>query len=132
MSDCHVIDTSVFIAILANEADADLLSEAVRSRPRRVMSAATYLECAMVIGRWQAARADLDAWLAREQIDIHPVDHALVRLAADAFARFGKGRHPAGLNFGDCFSYALAKSLDAPLLFKGADFARTDIAPALP
>ncbi len=131
MSDCHVIDTSVFIAILANEADADLLSEAVRSRPRRVMSAATYLECAMVIGQWQAARADLDAWLVREQIDIHPVDYALARLAADAFARFGKGRHPAGLNFGDCFSYALAKSLDAPLLFKGADFARTDIAPAL-
>lgn len=96
----------------------------------RRMSAATYLECAIIAERRFGGRAALDAWLIRRTIEIHPVDQALAQRAADAFARFGKGRHPAGLNFGDCFSYALAQSLGAPLLFKGNDFARTDLIPA--
>ncbi len=94
------------------------------------MSAATYLECAIVSTRRQDGRVVLDAWLAREKIEIHSVGHDLARLAADAFVTFGKGRHRAGLNYGDCFAYALAKSLGAPLLFKGDDFAQTDIAVA--
>ena len=76
-------------------------------------------------------RSDLDEWLERRRIEIVPVDLALARLAADAFARFGKGRHPAALNYGDCFAYALAKANGAALLFKGTDFALTDVASAL-
>ncbi len=72
-------------------------------------------------------RTILDAWIAARRIAVVPVDHTLAQIAADAFARYGKGRHPAGLNFGDCFAYALARSLNAPLLFKGDDFARTDV-----
>ncbi|KQT19159.1 hypothetical protein ASG40_15760 [Methylobacterium sp. Leaf399] len=124
----HVVDTSVYVAILLGEPDADRWSVAIRSRPRRVMAAAIYLECAMISLRRSEGRGALDSWLLREAIDVIPVDHALAQRAADAFARYGKGRHPAGLNFGDCFSYALAQALGAPLLFKGADFARTDIA----
>ncbi|GJE59274.1 type II toxin-antitoxin system VapC family toxin [Methylobacterium trifolii] len=127
MSGRLVIDTSAYVAILAGETDADRHEAAIRTHSQRLMSAATYLECTMVSARWRAGRTELDAWLARETIEIRPVDHALAQRAADAFARFGKGRHPAGLNFGDCFSYALAAALDAPLLFKGDDFARTDV-----
>jgi ribonuclease VapC len=125
-----VIDTSVFVAILFQEPDAESWSRAIRTGRQRVMAAGTYLECAIVGGRRLGGRDDLDEWLLRESIAVIPVDHALARRAADAFARYGKGRHPAGLNFGDCFAYALAASLGAPLLFKGEDFARTDVARA--
>ncbi|SFL94995.1 type II toxin-antitoxin system VapC family toxin [Methylobacterium pseudosasicola] len=127
MSATAVIDTSIFIAILLGEPDAAIHSQAIRLYPKRVMAAATYLECAMVSSKKTTGRADLDDWLLREMVAVVPVDHALAQIAADAFARFGKGRHPAGLNFGDCFAYALARSLNAPLLFKGDDFARTDV-----
>lgn len=127
MNDTLVIDPSVFVAILSNEPEADAFAAKIRAHPRRVMSAPGYLECAMVANRWQSGRADLDAWLERESIAVIAIDHALAVRAADAFARYGKGRHPAGLNFGDCFFYALASALDAPLLFKGEDFARTDL-----
>lgn len=132
MTDTLVVDASVYVAILQQEAEALRLSTAVLTRPKRFMAAPTYLECAIVSCRWQAGSADLDAWLVTRDIEVAPVDHALARLAADAFVRFGKGRHPAGLNFGDCFSYALAKSLGAPLLYKGNDFAKTDIGSVLP
>ncbi|SFI79404.1 type II toxin-antitoxin system VapC family toxin [Methylobacterium brachiatum] len=122
-----VIDSSVFIAILNQESDADSFSVAIRAHRYRAMASATYLECAIVMSRWVIGRVELDDWLLREAITVVPVDHALAQLAADAFARYGKGRHPAGLNFGDCFAYALARSLNAPLLFKGDDFARTDV-----
>lgn len=131
MSDTLVIDTSVFIAILALEPDANSLSAAIRRYRHRLMTAASYVECAIVAGRWQAGRAEVDDWVKRRSIEIAPVDHTLAQQAADAFERFGKGRHPAGLNFGDCFAYALAKSLNAPLLFKGNDFSKTDVASAL-
>ncbi|WP_407521619.1 type II toxin-antitoxin system VapC family toxin [Methylobacterium oryzisoli] len=127
-----MVDSSVFVAIATLEADADALSEAMSRAGRCVMSAGNYLECAMIAESRFGGRAALDAWIQRRGIDILPVDHALARSAADAFARFGKGRHPAGLNYGDCFAYALARTLDAPLLYKGGDFARTDIATALP
>ncbi len=122
-----VVDSSVYIAILNQEADAERLSFAIRDHRYRSMAAATYLECAIVMSRWRVGRLELDDWLLRETIAVVPVDHALAQVAADAFARYGKRRHPAGLNFGDCFAYALARSLNAPLLFKGDDFARTDV-----
>ncbi|MER2269277.1 type II toxin-antitoxin system VapC family toxin [Methylobacterium oxalidis] len=132
MSDVLVIDTSVYVAILFEEPDADLWSRAIRARPRRVMAAGTYLECAIVTARRALGHRDLDDWLNRESIEVLPVDHALARRAADAFARYGRDRHPAALNVGDGFADALAASLGAPLLFKGEDFARTDVARAGP
>lgn len=125
-----VVDSSVFVAIFKREPEAGLLSQKLSAAGHRVMSAANYLECAIISEGRFGGRADLDAWLLRREVKIHTVDHILAQLAADAFARFGKGRHPAGLNYGDCFAYALAKSLGAPLLFKGNDFARTDLVPA--
>ena len=131
MSEKLVIDTSAFIAILFGEPEADDFSASIRAGSPRLMAATTYVECAMVMSQRIAGRTDLDDWLDRESISVVPIDHSTAQLAADAFARFGNGRHPAGLNFGDCFAYALAKSLGAPLLFKGDDFSRTDVARAV-
>ena len=122
-----VIDTSIFIAILLGEPDANLWSQAIRLYQNRVMAAATYLDCAIVSSKKTTRRADLDDWRLREAVIVVSVDHTLAQIAADAFTRYGKGRHPAGLNFGDCVAYALARSINAPLPFKGADFARTDV-----
>lgn len=125
------IDTSVVIAIFQEEPERDRFLAAIARASGRAMSAGTYLECAMVTGRRTGGRADLDRWLDQRGIEVVPVDLPMAQLAADAFARFGKGRHAAGLNYGDCLAYALARSRGVPLLYKGADFARTDIAPAL-
>ena len=95
------------------------------------MSAGNYLESAILAETRFGGREDIDGWIRERRIEIIPVDHGLAELAADAFARFGKGRHPASLNYGDCFAYALAKHLRAPLLFKGEDFAKTDVESAL-
>lgn len=130
-SDAVVVDTSVFVATLFEEADALRLLSALRRARTRLLSAGNYLECAMVSSRRADGRRDLDAWLERERIVVVAVDLRIASIAADAFVRFGRGRHPAALNYGDCFAYALAKSLRAPLLFKGDDFARTDVASAL-
>ena len=127
-----VVDTSVFIAFVRREPEVDEFRQALLRASRAKMSAGSYLECAIVAtGRGLGGRDVLDTWLTARNIAIAPVDAALAQLAADAFARFGRGRHPAGLNYGDCFSYALAKSLRAPLLFKGEDFGKTDIMAAL-
>ncbi|WP_375459133.1 type II toxin-antitoxin system VapC family toxin [uncultured Enterovirga sp.] len=127
------VDTSVFISILKGEPDERKLAEILVASPRLSMSAGNYLECAMVaLGRGLAGRSNLDTFVARYRIDVVPVDLPRAQLAADAFAQYGKGRHPAALNYGDCFAYALAKYLSAPLLFTGKDFRLTDIVPALP
>ena len=127
-----VVDTSVFVAAMRAEPEEERLTEALVAASQRAMSAGNYLECAMVaLGRGLAAHADLDEWLSNRDIRIVPIDHLAAKLAADAFARFGKGRHRAGLNYGDCFAYALAKVLQAPLLYRGEDFVHTDIVPAL-
>lgn len=126
-----VVDTSVYVAIVLADAEASLLSHALAHADRKSMSAGNYLECAMVAHQKMGGSADLDLWLDQRQIAVVPVDHAMARVAESAFAQFGKGRHPAALNYGDCFAYALAKSLNAPLLFKGDDFSRTDIRAAL-
>jgi ribonuclease VapC len=127
-----VVDTSIFVAIMADEPDQSAFRATLLKAEARSMSAGNYVEAVMVLeGRRLGSREDLDEWLALRRVEIVPVDLPLARLAADAFVRFGRGRHPAGLNYGDCFAYALAKHLRAPLLFKGDDFARTDIQPAL-
>jgi len=128
-----VVDTSALIAILRMEPDASLFDAALIRADACVLSAVSLLEATLVVvGRSPSDAADaLDGLLRKYDIRIAPFDADLVAIARDAFIRFGKGRHPAGLNMGDCASYALAKSLDLPLLFKGDDFSRTDVTPAL-
>ena len=124
-----IVDTSAVLAILFGEREARRCDEAIAQAPRCRMSAVSFLEAAIVLESRSGAEAghELDAFLEAATIELAPVtpDHA--RAARRAWRRFGKGNHPAGLNFGDCFSYALAESEREPLLFKGEDFARTDI-----
>lgn len=128
-----IIDTSALMAILRLEPEAEGLLGAIRSTGTRVMSAATFVEASIVAeGRdGEQGLRELDAALARLRIDIAPFTANQAMHARRAYRRFGKGRHPAALNMGDCFSYALAKETGEPLLFKGKDFSRTDI-PAVP
>lgn len=122
-----VVDSSAVIAMLAGEPETARFAEALAGSERRTIAATNYVECALVLSKRPLIRSQFEPWLKTARIGIVAVDEALARGAIDAFERFGKGRHPAGLNFGDCFAYALAKSLDAPLLFKGDDFAKTDV-----
>jgi ribonuclease VapC len=126
-----VVDTSAMLAILLGEADALRMATAIQSAAVKAMAAATYVELAMVaLSRRGTTVAEIDRQLATWGIEVVPTTPGQARLAAEAFARYGKGRHPAGLNFGDCFAYALARDSGRPLLFKGGDFALTDIAAA--
>ena len=125
-----VIDTSALVAILQDEPERRVLNEAIEAAETCAMSTASFLETSMIIeSRYgpDGTRA-LDLFISKARITLAPVDADHAYVARDAFRRYGKGRHPAGLNFGDCFAYALAKMLDEPLLFKGNDFALTDIA----
>ena len=124
-----VIDTSAIVAIAFNEPEAEAFEAKIVDAPRRYMSAASVLELAMVIEArlGEAGSAELDLWLHKAGVEIVPVDTDQVAIARRAWRNYGKGRHPAGLNYGDCFSYALAKTREEPLLFKGDDFSRTDI-----
>jgi ribonuclease VapC len=128
-----VVDSSAVVAILRQEPDARRFALALAQAPDRWMSAASLVEAALVIeGRFgERGARELDALLGRSRVEFIAFDDAQAILARDAFRRFGRGRHPAGLNFGDCLAYALAKHLGEPLLFKGDDFTRTDITPAL-
>lgn len=126
-----IIDSSAIISILRAEDDAPLFSQIISnsSEPRR-MSAANYFETAIVIdgSRDPVISQRLDTFIERSNITIEPVTEAQAKLARQAYRDFGKGSgHPAGLNFGDCFAYALAKDTREKLLFKGNDFAQTDI-----
>ena len=129
-----VIDTSAIFAIAAGEPERDPFVGLLDAEGPGLCSAVNYVEIVMVLtGRSkQLARARVDELLRFFTIEVVPVDRLLTDAAVDAFERFGKGRHRARLNLADCFSYALAKSRDLPLLFKGNDFAATDIAPAWP
>ena len=124
-----VVDTSAIVAILKGEIEARSFLEIIVDEDRCFLSAVGLFEASMVmIGRGPAAAAnDLDALVRRRGIEIVPFDEEQARQSRAAFVRFGKGRHPAALNFGDCVSYALARSLALPLLFKGTDFAKTDV-----
>ncbi|HEY6414302.1 MAG TPA: type II toxin-antitoxin system VapC family toxin [Edaphobacter sp.] len=127
-----VIDSSALVAIILEEPDASLYYAAIANSPVRLLSAAILVESSLVLlrRRTASATAALDSLIAHLRIEIISVDHRQALLAREAFQRFGKGRHKAGLNFGDCFSYALAKQTGEPLLFKGADFSKTDVTPA--
>src|SRR5579859_6580703 len=124
-----VIDISAVIAILLNEAERDHFIRLIEASPARLMSAANLLEASMVIEsrKGEGGRADLDLLLTDAGIEIIAVTKEQVQAAREAFRRFGKGRHAAKLNFGDCFSYALAKTTGEPLLFKGQEFSQTDL-----
>ena len=124
-----VIDTSAIIAILANEPEAPKLARAIQSDAIRLLSAANLLETAIVIeARYGAIGGEkLDELLQIAQVDIEPVTAETAAIARVTYRTYGKGVHPAGLNFGDCFAYALAKQTGQPLLFKGDDFAQTDV-----
>jgi ribonuclease VapC len=132
-----VVDSSAVVAILFGEASSAALAERLAADPDRVISAASYLEVGTVLaGRRRSDRLkaidDLDAFLNEAGIVLAPVDAAQARLALRARIVHGRGMgHGGMLNFGDAFAYTLAKSLDAPLLFVGDDFAATDVAPAL-
>lgn len=123
------IDTSAILAILFDEPERAALVDMIESHAERVMSAVSVLEAAMVLeGHGGDDRGtDLDLFLKRASIKIVPFDQEQLTLARRAFRRFGKGRHRAGLNFGDCAAYALAQWSGEPLLFKGDDFAATDV-----
>ena len=127
-----VIDSSALVAILLKEPEQTALIEAITADQTRICGAPTLVETGMVIvsRRGEAGLTELRAFYERAAIQTVGFGAELVDLAVDAFRRFGKGRHPAGLNLGDCFSYALAKATGESLLFKGNDFVRTDIAPA--
>ena len=127
-----VIDTSALVAILRAEQDADELNQRLFDTTTRNLSAASYLELSMVMSSEEADGGldRMDRFLQAPEVDIIAITEQDALLAREAFLRFGKGRHPAGLNFGDCFSYALAKRLREPLLFKGDDFSLTDITKA--
>ncbi|KQY45745.1 type II toxin-antitoxin system VapC family toxin [Rhizobium sp. Root483D2] len=124
-----VIDTSAIVAIALSEPDAETLERKIIDAPLRLMSAASLLELTMVIETrlGEAGVAEIDLWLHKAGVEFTPVDVEQAYVARQAWRKFGKGRHPASLNYGDCFSYALAATRNEPLLFKGEDFSRTDI-----
>lgn len=129
-----ILDTSAIVAILRAEPEAMACAQAIESAGTRRLSAASYVEVGAVIDRAGDAIASrrVDELLAVTGIGIEAITASQAQIAREAYRDFGKGSgHPAGLNFGDCFSYALAKVTGEPLLFKGEDFRHTDIAPAL-
>ena len=126
-----VVDTSAVVAILRQESGAESLLRRLTAAGSRRISAANLLEAAIVLESKSGERGgeQLDLFLTRAQIEVEPVTAEQVRIARKAWRRYGKGSsHAARLNFGDCFSYALAQSLGEELLYKGSDFAHTDIA----
>ena len=126
-----VVDTSALIAILFDEPEKSMFASAIDSAHDPKVSAVTRVETMMVyLGRRQSDPADVVDLVDILGLKTVDVDRAQADRALDAFARFGKGRHPARLNLGDCFAYALAASLNEALLFKGSDFLKTDIVPA--
>jgi ribonuclease VapC len=128
-----IVDSSALLAILFSEDDADRYAGAITEAESCRISAATFVESAVVVDMQTAETGgrQLDTLLRRAGILIEPLTEEQAHVARQAYADFGKGRHPAGLNLGDCFSYALAKVSGEPLLFKGQDFSQTDVTSAL-
>ena len=124
-----VVDTSALLVLLLNEPEADAFRVAVEEDLTRLVSAATLLGAALVIEarKGEAGGRELDLLIQKAEIQVVPVDEEHVAEARRAYRRYGRGRHAAGLNYGDVFAYALARTTGEPLLFKGDDFARTDV-----
>jgi ribonuclease VapC len=128
-----VVGSSAALAILLGQVDDATFAGAIEADPTRIMSAVSVLETSIVVEarKGPVAGRELDLLLHRGRIDIVPFDTHQLELARDAYRRFGKGYHPAALNFGDCCAYALASASGEPLLFKGHDLSQTDIPDAL-
>ena len=124
-----IVDSSVIVAILSGEPEAQSFADAIAEAPSRAISAVNYVEAAVVIDSWgdPVFSRKIDDLLRDAQVGIEPVTVEQARIARAAYRDFGRGRHRAGLNFGDCFAYALAKDKGEPLLVKGDDFGRTDV-----
>ena len=124
-----VLDTSAVMAILLRESDARVFADAIAASPRVFMSSGTLLELNIVATKLREApgAADAQQFIGESAVEIVPFGAAQAQVASDAYRLYGKGRNRAGLNFGDCFAYALAKSRNLPLLFKGDDFTKTDV-----
>ena|SRR5436305_11066956 len=124
-----VIDSSALFAILNDEPERHAFNEAIQAAQSRVMSAATLVEVSIIVETRFGAQGlyDLDLFVEKAGIEVLAVDREQAYAARKAFSRFGKGRHAAGLNYGDCFSYALATVRGEPLLYKGVDFRQTDV-----
>ena len=128
-----VVDSSALISILLGEPEADTLARALAYSADTAMTAANWLETALVITSRVGSQGErlLGDVMERAGVQVVAVDSELARWAFAGWLRFGRGRHPAGLNFGDCFSYALARQRGEPLLFKGDDFGKTDVTSAI-
>jgi len=124
-----VIDTSALLAIFLAEPERMRFLNLIVEAPARLISAANVLETGIILEarRGEAAGREFDLFIVRATLDVVSVDGEQVEIARSAWRKYGKGRHPAALNFGDCFAYALAKSSGEPLLAKGTDFTLTDI-----
>jgi ribonuclease VapC len=128
-----IVDTSALLAILFNENDAESYARVISEAESCRISAASFVEAAVVVEAQtrDSGSRQFDAFFRRAGIIIEPVTEEQAHVARQAYSDFGEGRHPAGLNFGDCFAYALAKVAGEPLLFKGQDFTKTDVKAAL-
>ena len=128
-----IVDTSAVLAVLLDEEEAEAFMELLLKSDDCLMSSVSFVEASIIAesNGGDGGVRQLDAFLRTAEISIEPVSQEQAFAARQAYSDFGKGRHPAGLNLGDCFSYALAKVLGVPLLFKGNDFRKTDIVPAV-
>ena len=124
-----VLDTSALLVVLENEPEAPAFRLAIEADPVRLVSAATLVETAIVIEsrKGDAGGRELDLLIQKAAVAIVPVDSEQADLARHAYREYGRGRHAAGLNYGDCFAYALSQAAGEPLLFKGDDFSKTDV-----
>jgi ribonuclease VapC len=129
-----VLDTSALLVVLNDEPESPAFRDAIEADPVRLLSAASLLEVSLVVeARFgEAGGRELDLLLHKARVQVVAFDGDQAELAREAWRRFGRGRHPAGLNLGDCFSYALSKISGEPLLYKGGDYPLTDVTPALP
>lgn len=128
-----IVDTSAALAVVLGEPGFEVFAQAISVSETPRISAASFLEASIVVETRAGDRGlrQFDSFIRESELALEPVTHEQALLAREGFSNYGKGRHPAGLNFGDCFAYALAKSTGEPLLFKGEDFRQTDVVAAL-
>jgi ribonuclease VapC len=128
-----IVDTSALLAVLLEEPEADVFTDKILQSEGCMISAVSFVEASVIAetNGGDGGVRQLDSYLRVARISIAPVTEEIAFVARQAYSDFGKGRHPAGFNLGDCFSYALAKVAREPLLFKGTDFRKMDIVPAI-